>query len=265
LISGIVDFHTHAFPDELAERAIPHLEAEGNIKAALDGKISSLLRSMDDAGIEISVVASIATKPDQFDNILRWSKEIASDRLVPFPSVHPADPDPPAKARIVHEAGLRGIKQHPYYQAFELDDERQFPFYAEVQERGLILLMHTGFDLAFPRDRIADPSRIARVLAAFPDLKLVTTHLGAWKDWDGVRAHFLGRPVWMGTSFSIEYMEREEARRFVLSHPREYLLFGTDSPWAAQKEALGILRSLDLGEEWERAILRDNALRLLGR
>ena len=47
----IIDFHAHAFPDALAERAMPALEEEGNIKAALDGKISSLLRSMDEAGI----------------------------------------------------------------------------------------------------------------------------------------------------------------------------------------------------------------------
>ncbi len=263
MISGIVDFHTHAFPDELAERAIPRLVAGGNIEATLDGKISSLLRSMDEAGIEISVVASIATRPDQFDNILAWSKLIASERLVPFAPVHPFDPDAAAKARIVQEAGLKGIKQHPYYQKFELDDERQFPFYAEVQERGLILLMHTGFDMAFPRDRIADPPRIARVLAAFPDLKLVTTHLGAWRDWDGVREHFLGRPVWMETSFSLEHMERDEAREYILSHPRDRVMFGTDSPWAGQKKAVDNLRALELGEDWEQAVMRDNALRLL--
>ena len=49
----IIDFHAHAFPDALAERAMPALEAEGDIRAALDGKVSSLLRSMDAAGIDV--------------------------------------------------------------------------------------------------------------------------------------------------------------------------------------------------------------------
>ena len=53
----IIDFHTHAFPDPIAARAMPQLEAEGNIEAALDGRLASLLRSMDAAGIDAAVVA----------------------------------------------------------------------------------------------------------------------------------------------------------------------------------------------------------------
>ena len=37
-MKGIIDFHTHAFPDDLSERVIKMLEDEGGIKAHLDGK-----------------------------------------------------------------------------------------------------------------------------------------------------------------------------------------------------------------------------------
>ena len=94
------------------------------MKAKLDGRISSLLKSMDEAGIERSVICSIATKPEQFEPILKWSKEIASERIVPFASVHPADPLAAQQVRAVARAGLRGIKLHPYYQRFDLDEER---------------------------------------------------------------------------------------------------------------------------------------------
>ena len=100
----IVDFHTHAFPDKLAERAIPLLAEAAHCTACLDGKLASLLRSMDQAGIAQSVVLSIATKPEQFDPILRWSEGIASDRIVPFASIHPNDPDPVAKADRIRAA-----------------------------------------------------------------------------------------------------------------------------------------------------------------
>jgi hypothetical protein len=91
---GIIDFNTHAFPDSLAGRAIAVLEAEASgVKAFLDGRVSTLLASMDRAGIEKSVVCSIATKPSQYPVILSWSKEIASERIIPFPSFHPDDPD----------------------------------------------------------------------------------------------------------------------------------------------------------------------------
>lgn len=261
---GIIDFHTHAFPDSLAERAMPQLEKEGNIRAVLDGKISSLLASMDRSGIEISVVASIATKPEQFEPILRWSKGIASDRLIPFPSIHPRDPRAAERVRIVHAEGLKGIKLHPYYQDCDVDDGMIFPVYEALEELGLILLCHTGFDFAFARVRRADPRRVLDVLERFPRLKFVTTHMGAWEDWDEVRAHILGKPIYVETSFSIGFLGRERSREMIFSHPEDRLIFGTDSPWEGQEKSLEEVRSLGLGPEREKRILSGNARSLLG-
>ena len=87
----IIDFHTHAFPDDLAARAVSALEKGAGVPAMLDGKVSSLLKSMDRAGIERSMVCSIATKPAQFQKILDWSKAVRSSRIIPFPSIRPAD------------------------------------------------------------------------------------------------------------------------------------------------------------------------------
>ena len=120
----VIDFHTHAFPEALAARAVPMLEDAADVKAKLDGRISSLLKSMDDAGIERSVICSIATKPEHFGPILKWSQEIASERIVPLASVHPADPLAAQRVRAAARAGLRGIKLHPYYQSFDLDEVR---------------------------------------------------------------------------------------------------------------------------------------------
>lgn len=36
----IIDFHAHAFPDAVAEKAMPKLEGEANLKAALDSRRS---------------------------------------------------------------------------------------------------------------------------------------------------------------------------------------------------------------------------------
>ncbi|HUV07263.1 MAG TPA: amidohydrolase family protein, partial [Spirochaetia bacterium] len=217
----LIDFHTHAFPDSLAGKAIPFLEEEGGLEACLDGRLSSLEESMDRVGIETSIVASIATRPDQFSSILSWSRDIASDRFIPFPSIHPDHPDVLDQIEKIRREGLKGIKMHPYYQGFLLDEERMFPIYERIAHCGLILLMHTGFDLAFKRDRLADPERILRVLDTIPTLKLVASHLGAWDDWDQVERHLLGREIYMDVSYSMEFMEWLQARRFLLSHPEE--------------------------------------------
>ena len=166
----IIDFHTHAFPDTLADRAISHLEEMSDCKACLDGRVSSLIESMDQAGISASVVASIATKPKQFTPIMEFCKNIASDRIIPFTSLHPEDPDLDDRIGQTVDAGIVGVKLHPYYQQFRLDDEKLlFPVYEKLTDAGLIVLMHTGFDFAFPQDRICDPIRIVlRILLTSP-------------------------------------------------------------------------------------------------
>ncbi len=259
----IIDFHTHAFPDRLAERAMPALEREGHVKGHHDGKVSSLLRCLDEAGIERAVLCSIATKPEQFPSILKWSREVSSDRLIAFPSIHPADPDAVARLRAIREAGFQGVKVHPFYQEFILDEPRMFPLYAEMQELNLILVCHCGFDIAFPRERRGDPEKILHLCETFPRLKFIATHMGAWEQWDDVERLLIGLPIYLETSFSIELLGRERARRMVLAHPKEYLLFGTDSPWTGQQESIRSVQELELGEEREEAILFGNADRLL--
>lgn len=260
----IIDFHTHAFPDDLAARAVPQIAKGGGVSAALDGKVSSLLRSMDMAGIERSVVCSIATKPAQFQKILDWSKSVRSSRLVPFPSIHPADPEAREHIRMIHAEGFPGIKLHPYYQEFYLDEPRMEPLYECLRECGLLVLCHTGFDVAFARVRRADPERIWKVVNKFPGLKFVATHLGAWEDWAEVERWLIGKPVILETSFAISYCGAELVRRLLMAHPSDCILFGTDSPWADQAEEIERVKALALPADCQQKLFYDNARRLLG-
>jgi predicted TIM-barrel fold metal-dependent hydrolase len=261
----IIDFHAHAFPDALAPRAMKALleEAPG-VKAYLDGTVGDLIRSMDRTGIERSVICCIATRPEQFEAILRWCIQIRSERLVPFPSVHPADPACVEAIRRISGEGFRGIKLHPFYQDFFADEDRMLHFYEEVSRQDLLLVMHTGYDIAFPRIRRADPQKLLSVKERFPALKLVTTHLGAWQQWDEVRQHLLGREILMEISFAMEDLGPEQARDMVMAHPDGYVLFGTDSPWTDQAQTLALLKKLNLPEKKLARILAGNALELLG-
>jgi hypothetical protein len=261
-MKGIIDFHTHAFPDDLSERVIKMLEEEGGINAYLDGKISSLLSSMDNCGIEKSVICNIATKPSQFDSILKWCSEIRTERIIPFPSIHPYDTDFKDRIDKIKHEGFKGIKFHPYYQDFTIDEEKIFPVYEKISNENLILVMHTGFDFAFQRIRIADPEKIMNILKTFPSLKMVSTHLGAWEDWEEVERFLLGKPIYMEISFSLEFLD-DTVRKIISSHPAEYILFGTDSPWTDQQQTLSLFRELKLGEKREELILRENAIKLL--
>lgn len=247
----------------LAERFIPKIEKTVGIKTCLDGKISSLLYSMEKSYIQSSIVLSIATKPVQFESIFDWSKQIASQKLIPFASVHPDDQQILKHIDMISKAGIKGIKLHPYYQDFIFDEQRMFPVYERIQQSGLVLLAHTGFDIAYERKRIADPEKILRVVETFPDLKLVTSHLGAWQDWDMVEKWLLGKPIYMEVSYSFKYLDVRRAKKILLSHPKEFILFGSDSPWGSQSETLKALLDMKLGHTRTESILYNNAHLLL--
>jgi predicted TIM-barrel fold metal-dependent hydrolase len=262
-MAGFIDIHTHAFPDPVAAVAIPALEKEGNIKAYLDGTVAALLASMDRSGIDQSVLCSIATRPEQFTSILDWSKAIRSERIIPFPSLHPTDPHLLEHLQVIHDQGFKGVKMHPYYQDYFLDDERLFALYGKMSELGMILVIHAGYDIAFPRIRRADPQRILDVCRRFSELKLIATHLGGWDEWTDVRRLLTGEPIYMELSFALDFLDQTRLRDMLLSHPPEYLLFGTDSPWTDQATTLKMLGKLGLPDELFEKITSGNARRLL--
>ena len=218
---------------------------------------------MDRYGIDKSVVCSIATKPSQFRSILSWSATLSQERLVPFLSIHPAAPDCLEQIELIKQAGFKGIKMHPYYQNFFMDEARLTPIYRKISELGLVLLMHTGYDIAFPRTRRADPARVLKTHLDFPELKLVASHLGAWDQWREVSRVMAGKPIYMDISYALEFLDVDAAKEIMLKHPSDFLLFATDSPWSDQGATLKLIQRLNLGSALEEKILYNNAISLL--
>lgn len=123
---------------------------------------------------------------------------------------------------------------HPFYQDFSIDDEKIYPIYEALIENDMLIVMHCGYDIAFPEWDIASPKRIINVINRFPELKFIATHLGAWKEWDKVEQLMIGKNIFMEISFSFGWMPDEKIKELILKHPSDYILFGTDSPWADQ-------------------------------
>ena len=263
---NVIDVHTHAFPDSLADRAIDALEAECPWKAERPATVAGLLASMDRSGVGASVICAIATKPDQAEGILAWCRAVRSDRIIPFPSVHPDTPRAADWIARAADEGFRGVKLHPMYQDFAIDEERMAPIYAACQAAGLVVAFHCGRDIAYPPDDDrAAPARTARVADRLGDLRILCTHMGGWRMWDEADDLLVGRAnVYFETSFSLAALGAGRASAMVRRHGADRVLFGSDWPWASQAGDLGLLAGLDLDDEERQAILADNATRLLG-
>lgn len=261
----IVDFHTHAFPDSIAPLALEKLtDKAAGWDPFHDATIGSLLQSMDRAGIDISVIASIATKPSQLRPILEWSKAIVSDRIVPFISVHPDAQDNEAIMNEAKESGIKGVKIHNLYQGFDIDDPRMFPIYEAMAERDLIMLFHAGNDPAYDDCSGGGPDRIRLVHEGVPTLRIVAAHFGGWLIWEEVVDQLAGTDVYLEVSFTVGQIREELWNRIFDMHSKDRIVFGTDSPWADQKDYLDLFNAVPMPDDARRRILSSNALGLLG-
>ena len=72
----IIDFHTHAFPDKVADRAVSRLMSlsPADYIPQSDGTISGLLGTMDKWNIDISLLQPVVTNPKQFHSVNLWAK-----------------------------------------------------------------------------------------------------------------------------------------------------------------------------------------------
>ena len=260
----IVDFHVHAFPDALAPRALALLASRTGIAPAHDGTVAGLLSSMRRAGVSRALLSPIATKPSHFAGIRDWALSLRSQDL-PLSFLLSVHPDDPLALQHVDETAslaFPGLKFHPYYQNFAIDDPRLFPLYQRISDRSLLAVFHCGYDAAFPHTPLATPPQILAVARRFPSLRLVVTHLGGWSDWDRARQCIIGQPIDVEISMSGS-LPPEQLREMLLAHPADRLLFGSDAPWDDPSAALSRILALHLPPHRLSLLLSSNALRLL--
>lgn len=82
--------------------------------------------------------------------------------------------------------------------------------------------------------------------------------------WDEVEKYLVGQDVYFDTGVVLDRMPQEQFIRMVRSHGADRILFGTDSPWADQKNFVTILNSMPLTSDEREAIFSGNAMKLLG-
>jgi predicted TIM-barrel fold metal-dependent hydrolase len=270
-----IDFHTHAFSNAVAEKAMTYLVEESGYTPAHDGTLLGLKGELKRVGIDKAVVLSIATKPKQVPVINDWILDCHAQSgrdgngdgslagLVFFGALHPQFEAYENEIERLRMAGVRGVKLHPNYQEFYPDDPVLRPMFQALADAGLIVLIHAGHDIAFP-DAPGSPDRLARLNDAVPNLPLVCAHFGGWRMWTDVERHLVRRPnVYLDTSFTLGDLPDERFVELVRRHGIENVLFATDSPWRDQKLDLDHIDRLPFTPGEREAILWKNALRLL--
>lgn len=267
----IIDFHTHVFPDKIAERTVSLLRQSSGTQPYSDGRVDGLLLRMEEAGVDVAVALPVLTSPAQFDSVTRFAKELnerfegKARRIISFAGIHPENEDIEGKMRYVKELGFLGVKIHPDYQGTFINDDKYVRIFECAREYDLIVVTHSGVDAAFPDQPVrCTPERALDLIRRVPYRKTVLAHLGASRMPEEVIELLSDSDVYFDTAYSLKYTPPELIRRIIERHGAERMLFASDSPWSSIAGDLEIIRKLGLDVNTERLVLGDNARALLG-
>lgn len=261
----LIDFHTHCFPDKLAAKAVDKLSfVSGGLQPHTDGTVGDLRRSMREHGVTLSVVLNIATNAHQQKNVNDFAASIQNKTdIVAFGSVFPDSEDALDELDRIKSLGLKGVKLHPDYQGFFVDDPKLKPLYKKISSLGLITLFHAGLDYGFAPPYGATPERLATALG-WLETPVVAAHWGGINCAEGVLKYLCGREVYFDTSFGYSMMPKYYAEKILEVHGVDKLLFGTDTPWHTATMEQRLLSTLPLSDDEREMIHHRNAEKLLG-
>ncbi|MEG0074636.1 MAG: amidohydrolase family protein [Eubacterium sp.] len=265
----IIDTHMHLFPDKLCPQTIEKL-AVTNPKKHLtpygDGSVGCAEKNMKKWGVDLSVLLPIATNPRQQKSVNNFAKEIQDNysNFITFGTIHPDAEDYEAELDRIVEMGFYGIKLHPDYQGFFVDEKRIFPLYQAISERNLPLVFHTGYDPVSPSCLHSPAERVVEVAKAFPDLQIIAAHTGGLAFVDGPKDIYMNLDnVHFDTAIASYTFKPKDYRKLIDLYTADKFMFATDNPWGNGQKDIDFMKAVGLNsDEWE-TIMHKNAETLL--
>ena len=254
------DAHAHIYPGKIAEKATASVGDFYHIPMHNVGLPHVLAQRGGEAGIDRFLVCSVATKVEQVRSINQFIQEKCEKypQFIGLGAWHQDITDISGEMDDIQARGLRGIKLHPDFQEFMIDDPKMLDVYKEAHRRGLPILFHTGDS----RTEFSSPHRLMNVIDKLPDFTCIAAHLGGYSEWEEARRELSGTNVYIDTSSSLFKISPEEAKENIAHFGVDHTMFGTDFPMWDPKEELERFFALGFSQEENQAMLYDNFARL---
>ena len=276
-----VDAHVHLFPPEWVRdkaRLLTRDRYFGLLYSGPRGHMATaedLLRSMDEAGLDVSVAAGFGWEDpglcrEQNDYLVDCVRRYP-DRIIGLATVNPARPQD-AEREIVRavEAGVAGVGElMPDGPGYSLDDEAAIGPVARVaQELQVPVLLHVSEPVghSYAGKGTVSPAQVVRLAETYPEVTWVCAHWGGGLPFYELMpevARALRRVYYDSAAWPLLY--RDEVFAAVAAAAPEKMLFATDYPLISQERTLARLKALEMTEGLRRAVLGETALRVYGR
>jgi predicted TIM-barrel fold metal-dependent hydrolase len=283
-VRRVIDVHVHLYPERRFGGLMRwiHREIPGH-PVPVDITVPQAVADLRAAGVERFFSAVFPLAPGEAGELNRFNASLAREipEMIPLGTVHQDEADP---AAVVKEAlgdlGLKGIKLHPMMMGMAPSDLRLGPVYALLEEAGLPLLAHTGFEEGSGRK--VDQEGWERLFGSYPRLTFLLAHAffpdlpyafsllprfgNVLLDLTNIPGMFLWKGDPLPFSISRPAWGREEFLSAIENHSGR-IVFGSDHPagMGTMEEIVLQVETLGLSEGTVEKILYGNAREFLDR
>ncbi|QKT09249.1 amidohydrolase [Gordonia sp. X0973] len=272
-LPGLIDIHTHFMPRSVLDKVWAYFDSAGPLLGrewpiTYRAEEQTRVDGLSAFGVRAFTSMLYAHKPDMAAWLNTWAAEFAAlqPRCLHTSTFYP-EPSAPQYTRKALEDGARIFKVHIQVGDFSPDDPQLDDVWGIVEDSGLPVIIHCGSGPA--PGRFTGPAPVENVLKRFPRLRLIVAHMGTFEYLEFLDLAERYENVGLDTTMSFTDFSEQGA-----PYPREALprvkaladkvFWGSDYPNIPYPYAHGIesLIRLDLGDDWLRRVLHDNAAEL---
>jgi predicted TIM-barrel fold metal-dependent hydrolase len=236
---------------------------------------SELIHSMDEAGIDISLILSNfhGGEGTPIEKVLEACDEFPRLKAIGNVDYSTLDAEQIEKLKdLLLQKRIFGVKCYLGYEHFYPNDKKLYPLYEFCSQKSFPVIFHTGIlEVGYKGLlKYSHPLGVDELATEFPNLKIVIAHLGNPWIADCAAVVVKNKNVYADFSgYFAEYqsISKEEKEEFVQRLIQFKLfvgdfkkcLFGTDWPLYSQKEYLDAVKSLPMSKEEKHLVFSENA------
>lgn len=258
----IFDFHTHVYPEAIADKAVAALNKFYEFTCDCVGTYAELERTSREGGCEGFLMLGTATNAHQVEKVNDYVAKCVNEGrkngmlAYGFAAMHQDFGDFEAEVERVRALGLCGVKLHPDIQGVNIDDSRLMPLYAACEGK-----MPVYFHIGDNREeyRFSEIERLAKIVDKYPGLCVIAAHFGGYSAWENAGLLRDYDKIYYDTSSALEYMSANRAESLVDTLGYDRIMFGTDFPCTDTRRDFERFMKLSLSEAEREAILFNNA------